>query len=293
MSQFFTKIVWISSFAFFGTVTFGQNQKIVAGQIAQMKVYNFQKTTILDDFTLISLDSVGIEGAPVYDFKIRNIASGFPDTWLSYQIVQSALGNPWPKMEIAAQPFNQFSANVVQFEENDPIFDYSSTYEWKKLESTQLFLLKKEHEAGVTQITAGVWSDSLPHYLAFRYFSQFYVDTLYGYLKLSVETDYQISMTHEFELAIQNPVLSSEFLTKKMEQLVIYPNPVTDNLSLKIVENADLAQIFDENGRILWSKTKPDAPNLTVETTHFPTGKYWLQVLKGNRKYLGSFVVNH
>jgi hypothetical protein len=287
----FVKVVLQVICCLYFNLAFSQNIKIYAGQSIDMTTYIFKNTSIDYDFPHIAMDSVGILGNPnFYDLKIRTISSGSAPAWLSYQLLQGAPVGSWPKMEIAVNSINQFSATVKRFEENEPVFEITSDYEWQKLDGIQMYLRQLSFNSPDTS-SIGEWTDSTEHYLAFRYFNQLKTDTLYGYLKLKVNNQFLIAETDILQLAIQNDISGIDFLGNTDFQLQIFPNPVQDLMQFSTSEPLDFAQILNVNGQIMWSKASGFSEKTIIEMQQFPPAQYWLAAHSNGKKRVISFFV--
>lgn len=75
-------------------------------------------------------------------------------------------------------------------------------------------------------------------------------------------------------------IFEDQVITDKDSEVVFYPNPVTENLIIKLQENA-LIRIFDIKG-VLLKEIKEDKLELSIDCSDLSTGNYSLQVILSN-----------
>ncbi|MDL2228466.1 T9SS type A sorting domain-containing protein [Odoribacter sp. OttesenSCG-928-L07] len=66
------------------------------------------------------------------------------------------------------------------------------------------------------------------------------------------------------------------------EDINIYPNPVTDNLTVKYSENIDELKIFDLHGK-LHLQLAPKKEIVDIDMSLFPTGVYFIRIVSDNK----------
>lgn len=59
--------------------------------------------------------------------------------------------------------------------------------------------------------------------------------------------------------------------------LSIYPNPVTNQLTINIEKQPDVIKIFDVSGKLVFSTKPGNSENIIINTSKFGTGLYFLQ----------------
>jgi hypothetical protein len=76
---------------------------------------------------------------------------------------------------------------------------------------------------------------------------------------------------------------------EKDNNLCIYPNPVTNKLTVKYNEIIDDLKIFDMLGKIFLSLS-PKIEIIDIEMSQFPAGMYFLRIISNNKVSIGKIV---
>jgi len=81
-------------------------------------------------------------------------------------------------------------------------------------------------------------------------------------------------------------------LTKKNENVFIYPIPASDYINIDL-ENKEfsMVQLFDNTGRLMFSSER--LPNNTINLTNIPSGLYTLRIIGNNVSHTQNIVVAH
>jgi hypothetical protein len=70
----------------------------------------------------------------------------------------------------------------------------------------------------------------------------------------------------------------------------IYPNPVSDVLTIEGIENVNTIQIIDAKGSIVYSKKISAENQLKVDVSSFATGTYQVVFSTNNQTSVKTFV---
>ncbi len=73
----------------------------------------------------------------------------------------------------------------------------------------------------------------------------------------------------------------------------IYPNPTSDNINIKSSSNINRIILYDQNGRIYFSKTIKGTKNPDVNLSAFPAGIYYCKIYSGNMLIGTEKVIKH
>jgi hypothetical protein len=84
------------------------------------------------------------------------------------------------------------------------------------------------------------------------------------------------------------PLLSTAQDQSKVE---IYPNPVTDVLTIKVGQHEDAAniKIISESGQIVWSEHKSET-EFSLNLEHYPKGVYYVQIAVKDKVEVCRFI---
>ena len=80
------------------------------------------------------------------------------------------------------------------------------------------------------------------------------------------------------------------FTNKPVRAIKIYPNPVTDNLTLyfdKTLENATV-QVYDGNGKLVFISEDQDGKTLNLDIADFSKGNYLINVADNQYNYYST-----
>ena len=90
------------------------------------------------------------------------------------------------------------------------------------------------------------------------------------------------------------PVATSTKDYFNTEKIKIHPNPVSDVLNIEILENSKIQNInvFSINGDKVYStqNAQISGKNLSINTSQFPQGMYFIQIQGDNKIYLKNFI---
>jgi len=79
-------------------------------------------------------------------------------------------------------------------------------------------------------------------------------------------------------------------VTNELKEVIVYPNPVNDFISIKGLNNKDYSiKIFDSNSKLISSKSFSEV--LTIDTSNFSVGIYFYTIEDLNKnKQTGKFI---
>lgn len=92
-----------------------------------------------------------------------------------------------------------------------------------------------------------------------------------------------------------NLITDIEEMMSSEDQIVVFPNPARDHLSLQLPENLNhpsaVIQISDLTGRMVWEQRNSVAPQIVISTTEWSPGLYLVRLSSKGLEYSEKFVV--
>ena len=85
---------------------------------------------------------------------------------------------------------------------------------------------------------------------------------------------------------------SVNIIEKQNESLSIYPNPVTNNVTVSNSEIIDELKIFDMQGKI-YLHLFPKQEIINIDMTSFSAGLYFLQIISNNQMNTSKIIKNY
>lgn len=69
---------------------------------------------------------------------------------------------------------------------------------------------------------------------------------------------------------------------QQITSLIAYPNPFSDEITIKLTEKAESIDIVDFNGKVLYYSSNHDTGSLAINSTQLPSGTYMLRIQTKN-----------
>ena len=96
-------------------------------------------------------------------------------------------------------------------------------------------------------------------------------------------------------LASIDVTLKSNTLKADQQLFKIYPNPVKDEINIKLIEKNIfdvIVQMIDASGKIVFNKTF-NTDSINIPVNKFQSGSYWVKILNGGKSGMERVVVNN
>ncbi|WP_299097177.1 GEVED domain-containing protein [uncultured Winogradskyella sp.] len=116
---------------------------------------------------------------------------------------------------------------------------------------------------------------------------------------MRVTTKYESAATpcengHDAEVEDYTVIIqpSLSIVDNTLNSISIYPNPVTDKLIIKTINNdlPETYQVYSVLGQIVKEKTISNTNDLEINTSNFSSGLYFIKITKGNTSNILRFV---
>lgn len=84
--------------------------------------------------------------------------------------------------------------------------------------------------------------------------------------------------------------LPTNITNNETQELLIYPNPVSDYLTVRNVKNIEILNILDISGRTIFTKQLSGKENIIIDVSEFRTGTYFMVAEADNEVFTTQVV---